>query len=90
MFDIRNYKPTNTGVNNNNSGNNFIAQRTAFIKYVDEHFSLINQECASLNDNMNPASEEAFTKKLDAWRGFVGNLQILCQMYNIKDAQCLS
>lgn len=88
-FDIRNYKST-LSFNDNGNINNAISKRLAFIKYMDDHLPLINQECESLYRNMNDSSQEAFTKKLDAWKGLVDNLQVLCTMYNIKNAQCLA
>ena len=53
---------------------------------------MINQECDFLVNNKDnyPNAAEAFEKKVDAWKGLVDNLQILCEMYKIKDAQCLS
>lgn len=89
MFDIRNYKAKNIA---ENAYSNAVNERYAFIKYMDEHFDMINQECDFLVNNKNnfPNAAEAFEKKVDAWKGLVDNLQILCEMYKIKDAQCLS
>lgn len=82
-FDIRAYQPTNPTAFNDN---NLVNSRIAFLKYMNEHVPLINQECGSLVAHTNERSKEAFTKKLDAWKGLVENLDILLNMYNINTA----
>ena len=80
-FDIRNYYKDNT---NSGKVNEVINKRFAFLKYIKENEPMIQQECEALVNGLNERTEEAFTKKINGWKGLLENMDILCQMYRVS------
>lgn len=88
MFDIRNYKTKAAENSDNLQEKGFWTHK--FLRSIDSCFYKINEECAKLVEGMNNSTEEAFTKKINAWHELVIALQKLCRLYKITDAACLS
>ena len=87
-FDIRTFQGSVSTPSVSNKSEEYWTQ--GFIKEMDDRFIMINEECEKLYNRMTPKSEDAFLKKIQAWKGLVDNLQVLCKMYKIYDAKCLS
>lgn len=90
MFDIRKYKTTTSNNDSKevNSGKLFWGQQ--FLKDIDNELPKINKECDFLFNNRDERTQEAFEEKLNLWGDFVGDLQKLCKIYKVYDAQCLN
>ena len=87
MFDIRKYKTDSSNSNDGNSGKLYWGQQ--FLKSIDDELPKINKECDFLFNNRDERTQDAFEEKLDLWGDFVGDLQKLCKIYKLYDAQCL-
>lgn len=87
-FDIRTFQENISAPEVKNTSDEYWTQ--GFIKEIDDRFNMINEECENLYNRMTPRSEQAFLKKIQAWKGLVTNLQALCKLYKISYAKCLS